>query len=128
MYRTAAPLTGLGNFTKFPCTMSEPDNVWLAPRAEIFKALGHPTRLYIVQELRAEPRCVSDLTSLVGADTSTVSKHLSVLKNAGVVYATREGSTVYYRLACNCLGQMVDAANVIVRQRAERAASADRAV
>src|ERR1035441_2260145 len=49
-------------------------------RAQVFKALGHPSRLLIVDELMQSERCVCDLTAIVGSDMSTVSKHLSVLK------------------------------------------------
>ncbi|MCL5271670.1 MAG: metalloregulator ArsR/SmtB family transcription factor, partial [bacterium] len=52
-------------------------------RARIIKAMGHPTRVFMVEELSKGERCVCELTEMVGADVSTVSKHLSVLKNAG---------------------------------------------
>jgi ArsR family transcriptional regulator len=67
-------------------------------RARILKALAHPSRLFLVDELSRGERCVCDLTSLVGADISTVSKHLSVLKSAGIVADERRGMQVYYRL------------------------------
>jgi DNA-binding transcriptional ArsR family regulator len=54
-------------------------------RAKVIKALGHPSRLHMVDELGKRERCVCELTEMVGADISTVSKHLSVLKNAGIV-------------------------------------------
>ena len=55
-------------------------------RAKIVKAMAHPTRLFIVDELsRRGERCVCDLTEMIGADISTVSKHLSLLKAAGIV-------------------------------------------
>ncbi|HPM11343.1 MAG TPA: metalloregulator ArsR/SmtB family transcription factor, partial [Paludibacter sp.] len=52
-------------------------------RAKIIKAIAHPSRLLIIEELQRQERCVNELTEMIGADTSTVSKHLSVLKNAG---------------------------------------------
>ena len=54
-------------------------------RAKIIKALAHPTRLFIVEELSKNEKCVCELTAGIGADISTVSKHLSVLKKAGIV-------------------------------------------
>ena len=96
----------------------------LSPRAEIFKALGHPTRLFIATRLREVPHSVSELTRLIGADTSTVSKHLSVLKNAGVIRGQKEGTTVYYRLVCDCLGEMFDATETILQLRAADARAA----
>lgn len=48
-------------------------------QAKILKALAHPSRLFIIDELaRSGPRCVCELTSLIGADMSSVSRHLSV--------------------------------------------------
>ena len=52
-------------------------------RARIMKALAHPTRLFLADELSKGERCVCELTEMVGADVSTVSKHLAILKNAG---------------------------------------------
>ena len=52
-------------------------------RAAVIKALAHPSRLYIVDRLAEHAHCVNELTALIGSDMSTVSKHLSVLKNAG---------------------------------------------
>ncbi len=72
-------------------------------RAKIFKALGHPTRLFIVEQLGAGERCVCDLTEQVGVDVSTVSKHLSVLKSAGIVRAEKRGLMVYYTLRIPCI-------------------------
>jgi len=56
-----------------------------ATRAEILKALAHPTRLFLVDRLSRREHCVCELVELVGVDFSTVSKHLSILKNAGFV-------------------------------------------
>ncbi|MBU2645656.1 metalloregulator ArsR/SmtB family transcription factor [bacterium] len=72
-------------------------------QARIIKALSHPSRLIIVDELKNVKRCVSELTELIGSDTSTVSKHLSVLKNAGLVFAEKQGTTVYYNLRMPCI-------------------------
>ena len=68
-------------------------------KAQVAKALAHESRLMILDALYQRDMCVSELTELVGADQSTVSKHLSVLKNAGVVIDHKERSNkVYYRL------------------------------
>jgi DNA-binding transcriptional ArsR family regulator len=72
-------------------------------RAQVFKALAHPSRLLMVEELAAGPRCVCDLTTLVGADMSTVSKHLSVLKAAGVLEVERRGTQIWYSLRMTCV-------------------------
>lgn len=72
-------------------------------RAKVIKALAHPTRLFIVDEIAKEERCVCELTEMIGADMSTVSKHLSVLREAGVVSDEKRGLMVYYRLRVPCI-------------------------
>ncbi len=72
-------------------------------RAQVFKALAHPSRLLMVDALAGSERCVCELTALVGSDMSTVSKHLSVLKSAGVVQDERRGAQIWYRLRMKCV-------------------------
>lgn len=72
-------------------------------RATVMKALAHPSRLFIVDELSRGERCVRELTEMIGADVSTVSKHLALLKSAGVVIDARRGAQVFYRLRVPCI-------------------------
>jgi DNA-binding transcriptional ArsR family regulator len=73
-------------------------------RARIIKAMAHPTRLFIVDELaRNGERCVCELTEMVGVDMSTVSRHLAMLKNVGIVEDDKRGAQVYYRLRVRCV-------------------------
>jgi len=73
-------------------------------RAEIIKALAHPTRLAVVDELADKgDRSVSELAELVNGEMSTVSRHLAVLKNAGILEDERRGNTVFYRLRVPCI-------------------------
>jgi len=72
-------------------------------RATVMKALAHPSRLFIVDELSRGERCVCELTEMIGADVSTVSKHLAVLKGAGLVLDDRRGVQVFYRLRVPCI-------------------------
>jgi len=72
-------------------------------RARIAKALAHPSRLLMLDALAQDELCVLDLTELVGSDQSTVSKHLGVLRQAGVVAPRKDGTTTYYRLKVPCL-------------------------
>jgi ArsR family transcriptional regulator len=68
-------------------------------KAQVAKALAHESRLMIIDALYEKDMNVSELTDLVGADQSTVSKHLSVLKNAGIVTDRKHRSNkVYYQL------------------------------
>lgn len=95
-------------------------NVRSVARAAVFKAMGHPSRIFILENLQKKSHCVCELAELVGADMSTVSKHLTVLKNAGIVQDRKEGTTVYYSLSCSCLGDMLNSAENIIRQNTER--------
>lgn len=72
-------------------------------RAAIAKALAHPTRLMILDVLNDREMCVCDLTELAGADQSTVSKHLAVLKQAGLVEDRKKGVMAFYRVKVCCL-------------------------
>ena len=75
----------------------------LERRTTVMKALAHPSRLRMVDALSSGEQCVCDLQELVGADLSTVSKHLSLLKSAGVVLSEKRGQQVFYRLRVPCL-------------------------
>lgn len=79
----------------------------LAPLAGIFKALGHPIRLMIVEMLLDGERCVCELQKNSGRDMSTISSHLNVLKNNRVVSCEQRGKNVYYSLCCPCLRQVL---------------------
>lgn len=83
--------------------MDQKEQARYAARAKVVKALAHPTRLYIVDRLARGEECVCKLTELVGADVSTVSKHLSVLRNAGIVSDERRGTQIFYTLKQPCV-------------------------
>lgn len=72
-------------------------------RAKIIKAMAHPTRLFIVDQLSRRELCVWELTEKIGADVSTVSKHLTILKNAGIVRDDKRGTQVFYQLLVPCV-------------------------
>ena len=75
----------------------------LEARARVIKALAHPTRLFIVEELARGERCVCELTAMIGADISTVSKHLASLRNAGLLTDEKRGAQVFYSLHTPCI-------------------------
>jgi len=75
----------------------------LEQRTAVFKALGHSARLKMVDVLEEGERCVCDLVELVGLQWSTVSRHLSILKEAGVVSDEKRGKQVFYRLELACV-------------------------
>ena len=75
-------------------------------RAEIMKALAHPTRLFIVEFLVDGEKCVCEIVEQVGVDISTISKHLLVMKNAGLIESDKRGLNVYYKLVCPCVSNL----------------------
>lgn len=77
------------------------------PVHEVFKALGHPARVTIVQALASEERCVCDLVEKAGLGWSTVSRHLSVLREAGIIADDKRGLQVFYRLTLPCVGRFI---------------------
>lgn len=87
-------------------------------QAKIFKALGHPSRLLMVDALRNGKKCVCDLKKLVGDDMSTVSRHLAVLREAGVVSSEKRGTSIYYSLKLSCLGNFLECTAHAVEQKA----------
>ena len=87
-------------------------------RAKIIKAIGHSTRLFMLQELSKGERCVCELTEMVGADISTVSKHLTVLKNAGIVSDEKRGSQVFYTLRVPCVLNFLSCVEAVLQANA----------
>lgn len=73
------------------------------PQALVFKALAHPGRLLMLDELSRGERCVCELAALVGSEMPTVSRHLSLLKNAGIVDDEKRGTQVFYKLMTPCV-------------------------
>ncbi|MBI4659075.1 MAG: winged helix-turn-helix transcriptional regulator [Verrucomicrobia bacterium] len=72
-------------------------------QARILKALAHPARLFMVEELSRGERCVCELTAMVGSEMPTVSRHLSLLKQAGILEDEKRGAQVFYRLKTPCV-------------------------
>lgn len=89
-------------------------------RAEVLKAMAHPARLFMMEELAKGERCVCELREMVGSDVSTVSKHLSVLRNAGLVEVDKRGLQVFYSLTTPCILKFVDCIDAVVRSNAEK--------
>jgi DNA-binding transcriptional ArsR family regulator len=93
-------------------------------RARIIKALAHPTRLLIVEELSHHERCVCELRDMAGADISTVSKHLTVLRQAGIVEDEKRGLQVWYRLKVPCVLNFFGCVENVLKANARRAVAA----
>ena len=102
--------------------MSLPLNARTGRRVAVIKALAHPSRLAIAEALQEGERCVCDLRDLVGADLSTVSKHLTVMREAGLLEMEKRGLNVFYRLSCPCLLSFLDCVDRLTPVRVRRAA------
>ncbi len=79
----------------------------LDPDVRLFAALADPTRLAIVRQLAGDGEvCACDFTACCDVSQPTVSHHLKVLREAGVVSAQRRGTWIYYRLEPTMLGRL----------------------
>jgi len=88
-------------------------------RARILKAMAHPTRLFIIEELAKKERNVSELTAMIGADVSTISKHLSLLRSEGIITDEKRGTNVYYRLKCPCVLNFYECVEGVIKKKLE---------
>ncbi len=86
-------------------------------RAKVLKAMAHPSRLAMLEALAEGELCVCDLQKIVGSDISTVSKHLAVMKTAGLVEDRKEGLWVHYRLRVPCVLRFMDCIEAVVDGR-----------
>jgi len=82
---------------------TKPSIAQFKSQAQVFKALAHPGRLLMLDELSRGERCVCELAALVGSEMPTISRHLSQLKNAGIVDDDKRGAKVFYRLVAPCV-------------------------
>ncbi|MBN1307123.1 MAG: winged helix-turn-helix transcriptional regulator [Chitinispirillaceae bacterium] len=99
--------------------MEKAELIRFKAQAQVMKALSHPTRLFILHELANEEKCVCELTEMVGADTSTISKHLSIMKNAGIVDFEKRGTSIYYSLKMKCVLSFFTCVNEVLKKRVE---------
>jgi ArsR family transcriptional regulator len=90
-----------------------------AARAAVMKALAHPTRLFIVEELSRGERCVRDIREMIGDDLSTVSKHLALLRTAGLVHDQKRGTQVFYTLSRPCVMNFFSCIEKIIHDQAQ---------
>ena len=93
-------------------------------RAEVMKALAHPSRLIMLDALAEGEKCVCELQELVGSTMPTVSRHLSQMKNAGIVEGRRDGNQIYYKLLVPCVLNVFPCIDRVLHSEAERMAEA----
>ncbi|GAA3040558.1 MULTISPECIES: metalloregulator ArsR/SmtB family transcription factor [Streptosporangium] len=85
-------------------------------KAELFRTLGHPVRVRVLELLQDGPLPVRDLLSAIGVEASNLSQQLAVLRRAGIVTATREGATVVYALSTPDVADLMFAARSILTE------------
>jgi ArsR family transcriptional regulator len=90
-------------------------------KAELFRALGHPARIAILQLLLDAEQPVSSLLARTGLKPSALSQHLAVVKRAGLVESQRAGNVVTYRLADQSIGQLLASARPVLASTLGRA-------
>jgi ArsR family transcriptional regulator len=101
--------------------MEEKDKARLDLSAEIFKALGHPMRLAMLERLQQEPWCVCDLAENLGLNKSIASKHLSQLYDVGLLEVEKKGTQVIYTLAAPCVIELARCGHqAVVQQKLKR--------
>lgn len=100
-----------------PCAPDARDDEVFRRQAQVLKALANASRLKIVDRLDRGECTVGTLTELVGSDTSTVSKHLAVLRSHGIVRERREGNFVYYKLMTPCVMSFFSCASQVLVER-----------
>jgi len=86
-------------------------------KAKVLKALAHPTRLWMAEQLSAGECCVCDFVDKIDVDFSTVSKHLAVLRQAGIVEDDKRGKQVFYRLKVPCVLDFMNCVEAVIQSR-----------
>jgi ArsR family transcriptional regulator len=88
-------------------------------QAEVARAIAHPLRIAIVEFLKDGEQCVCDVAEHVGSERSNVSRHLSVMANAGLLEYRKEGLKVIYRLKCTCIVDFFACVSSVLKQQAK---------
>jgi ArsR family transcriptional regulator len=88
-------------------------------QAKIAQAIGHPLRLEIIDFLKNGPQCVCDIAKKIGAERSNVSRHLSVMVNAGILECHKKGLKVIYGLKCPCILDFFACISGVIKEQAK---------
>ena len=86
-------------------------------QAEIAKAIAHPLRIAVVDFLKDGEQCVCDIAEHIGSERSNVSRHLSVMVNAGILEYRKEGLKVIYKLKTPCILDFFSCTTACLRQQ-----------
>ncbi|MFP4459022.1 MAG: ArsR/SmtB family transcription factor [Candidatus Zixiibacteriota bacterium] len=94
--------------------MNEKEKLIYEAKAKVLKALAHPTRLWMTEQLASGEKCVCIFAKAIDADFSTISKHLRVLKEAGIVESEKRGKQVHYRLKVPCMLNFMSCVEAVI--------------
>ena len=86
-------------------------------KAELFKAMGHPLRIRILERLREGEQSVSSLSESLEAEMSTVSQHLAILRGRGLASGRKEGTTVFYTVVDPQVFDLLDTARAMFQRQ-----------
>jgi ArsR family transcriptional regulator len=87
----------------------------LSKKAVVFKALSHPSRIFIIERLLEREHCVHELAEMIGVEMPTVSNHLATLRNAGIIASRKENNNVYYHILRECVKDSLACADGICK-------------
>jgi len=99
--------------------LSKKKQLLFEKQAEIAKAIAHPLRIAIVDFLRDGQQCVCDIAEHIGSERSNVSRHLSVMVNAGILDYRKQGLKVIYRLRTPCILEFFACVTGVLKQQAK---------
>jgi ArsR family transcriptional regulator, arsenate/arsenite/antimonite-responsive transcriptional repressor len=91
-----------------------------ASRVKVVKAMAHPVRLMVIEFLKDKEHLFSEIFDLFELDKSTVSKHLLVLKEAGIVSSKKIGTEVIYKLDVPCVTDFFNCATVVIESNVKK--------
>jgi len=97
--------------------LSKRQKLLFEKQAEVAKAIAHPFRIAIVNFLKDGEQCVCDIAEHIGAERSNVSRHLSVMVNAGLLEYRKEGLKVIYRLRTPCVLDFFSCMSRVLKQQ-----------
>lgn len=85
-------------------------------KAELFRTLGHPVRIRVLELLQDGPKPVSEMIQELHIEASSLSQQLAVLRRAGIVVSTRSGTSVVYELAASDVAELMQAARRLLTE------------
>ena len=87
-------------------------------QAAIAKAIAHPMRVAVLEFVKSGEQCVCDIAASVGSERSNLSKHLSIMVNAGVLASRKDGLKVMYRIKTPCVLKFLDCIKECLKEQA----------